>query len=68
MSCEKRELELGLYRRGDDEVVVYLNQNGVCIFRERVPLLPASADNNSAENVQRVAPLDGESCGRTGEG
>ena len=33
------ELELGLYRRGN-EICVYLNQGQVCIFRQIVELVP----------------------------
>ena len=29
------ELEVGLYRHGD-EIIVYVNQGSVCIFRERI--------------------------------
>ena len=52
------ELELGLYRRGG-EVVVYVNQGGVCIFRESVGLVPELADGDgkvvSLETLRRVS-------------
>ena len=52
------ELELGLYRRGS-EVVVYVNQGGVCIFRKNVGLIPELADGDgkvvSLETLRRVS-------------
>jgi hypothetical protein len=52
------ELELGLYRRGD-EVVVYVNQGGVCIFRKNVGLVAELAGEAgkvvSLETLRRVS-------------
>ena len=53
------ELELGLYRRGG-EVVIYVHQRGVCIFRETVGLVPELAGGDgkvvSLATLRRVAP------------
>ena len=52
------ELELGLYRRGG-EVVVYVNQGGVCLFRENIELVPELAGEDgkvvSLETLRRVS-------------
>ena len=47
-------LELGLYRHGAD-VVVYVNQGGVCIFRKVVELLPGLAAES--DPARRLAML-----------
>lgn len=63
MSDEQRQavvkmdgFELGVYRQGS-EVVVYLNQGGVCLLRERVALLPelAGGGDISVETLRRLA-------------
>ena len=62
MSDEQRQavikmdgFELGVYRQGS-EVVVHLNQGGVCLLPERISLLPELAGESgvSVETLRRL--------------
>ena len=58
-------IELALYHHGD-AVTIYVNQGGVCIFRERVALIPELTASGvvSVETLRRVCARSMASGGK----
>lgn len=44
-------IEVGFYPTRDNSLSVYVNQNGVCIFRRRVALVPELMGDGTAPSL-----------------